>query len=100
MARDFRRNTLELRCLVVNSLCSGVLSCALECSPVLETLWRRPKSRSSLPTPREEDSLVRGAFVKPGFIRSRTDKDLCCKTLPHGMAKVVLYLSRSTLISL
>ena len=41
MARDFRRNCLEIRCLVVNSLCSGVLSCALECSPVLETCWRR-----------------------------------------------------------
>jgi hypothetical protein len=25
MARDFRRNCLEIRCLVVNSLCSGVL---------------------------------------------------------------------------
>jgi len=25
MARDFRRNLLEIRCLVVNSLCSGVL---------------------------------------------------------------------------
>ena len=24
MARDFRRNCLEIRCLVVNSLCSGV----------------------------------------------------------------------------
>jgi len=25
MVRDFRRNCLEIRCLVVNSLCSGVL---------------------------------------------------------------------------
>src|SRR2546427_4859161 len=41
MARDFRRNLLEIRCLVVDSLCSGVLCCALECSPVLETFWRR-----------------------------------------------------------
>ena len=36
MARDFRRNSLEIRCLPGNSLCSGVLSSALECSPV----WR------------------------------------------------------------
>jgi hypothetical protein len=41
MARDFRRNCQLIRCLVVNSLCSGVLSSALECSPVLETSWRR-----------------------------------------------------------
>ena len=42
MARDFRRKVLEIRCLVVNLLCSGVLCCALECSPVLEICWRRP----------------------------------------------------------
>ena len=41
MARDFRRNCLTTRCLVANLLCSGVLWCALESSPVLETSWRR-----------------------------------------------------------
>src|SRR5258706_6890506 len=42
MARDFRRNSLETRCLVVNSLSSGVHWSPLESSPVLETCWRRP----------------------------------------------------------
>ena len=45
MARDFRRNSLDIRCLVVNSLCSGVLWRPLECSPVLETCWRRSRQR-------------------------------------------------------
>ena len=40
-AGDFRRNLLEIRCLLGNSLCSGVLSSALECSPVMEIFWRR-----------------------------------------------------------
>jgi hypothetical protein len=30
MARDFRQKCLEIRCLVVNSLCSAVLSRALQ----------------------------------------------------------------------
>src|SRR3990172_8182900 len=59
MARDFHLNSLEIRCLAGNSLCSGVLSCALECSPVLETLWRRACWHQKLPRP--PSLLPRGA---------------------------------------
>ena len=41
MVHHFRRNSLGIRCLLGDSLCYGVLSSALECSPVLETSWRR-----------------------------------------------------------
>ena len=35
MACDFRRNSLEIRCLVVNSLCSGVLLQATKAEALL-----------------------------------------------------------------
>jgi hypothetical protein len=44
VAHDFRRNSLETRCLVVNSLCSGVLLGA-----IVETAWERPPLPSQSP---------------------------------------------------
>ena len=54
MARDFRRNCLTIRCLVVNSLSSGVHWSPLESSPVLEIFWRRTgrKRSANAPAPR------------------------------------------------
>jgi hypothetical protein len=41
MARDFRSFTLLVNDLRGRVECSGVLASALECSPVMETFWRR-----------------------------------------------------------
>lgn len=42
MARDFRRNCLELRCLVANSLCSGVEGGSLLATPTSSTDFGDP----------------------------------------------------------
>ena len=39
MARDFRRNTLEIRCLPGDSLCSGVLPCLGDMLDTVDSGW-------------------------------------------------------------
>lgn len=46
MARDFRRNSLEIRCLVVKSLCSGALPSLVG---VGTPVARRPPGRPAPP---------------------------------------------------
>jgi len=115
MARDFRRISLEIRCLLGNSLCSGVLSSALECSPVLETFWRRrlaihgsmrgsddpevsealARLASSLPRPSEpsperpERSAPSGATAVEGASRARPP--LQCRPVRRILNRMVQY---------
>ena len=48
MARDFRTSTLLVNDMRGRLECSGVLPSALQCSPVMETFWRR---RGAISTP-------------------------------------------------
>jgi len=51
MARDFRRNCLETRCLVVNSLCSGVLPGLVAVGTPVARLPQHRSGRAGLPHP-------------------------------------------------